>query len=127
LVGLTPVTTGAVGSVPAGALVAVAGPASAEDAVTLLLLWTTAGVRLLEVTTAFTVIVPLVNGLVLAVHEICCPLGAPHTHPVPEAPTGSAPLGTVSVTVTGEFSAAPEELAATVYVTGLPGDSVAAA
>ncbi len=69
---------------------------------------------LLEVTTPLTVIVPLVNGLVLFVHEICCRLGAPHTHPGPEAPTGRTPLGRVSVTVTGGFSAAPEELAATV-------------
>ena len=65
-------------------------------------------------TTPFTVIVPLVNGLVLLVHDICCPLGAPQTQPVPEAPTGSTPAGRVSVTVTGWFSAAPEELAATV-------------
>ena len=88
--------------------------------------WTTAGVTLLEVTTPFTVIVPLVNGLVLFVHEIDCPLGAAHTQPGPEAPTGSTPAGRVSVTVTGWFSAAPDELAATVYVTGVPGVSVEA-
>jgi hypothetical protein len=61
----------------------------------------------------FTVIVPLVNGLVLSVHEICCPLGAPHTHPVPSAPAGTTPPGRVSVTVTGEFSGGPDEDAAT--------------
>jgi hypothetical protein len=33
---------------------------------------------------------------------------------VPEAPTGSTPAGRVSVTVTGWFSVAPEELADTV-------------
>jgi hypothetical protein len=65
------------------------------------------------VTTPFTVIVPLVNGLTLLVHDICCPLGAAQTQPVPEAPTGSTPVGRVSVTVTGWFSAAPEELDAT--------------
>ena len=65
-------------------------------------------------TTPFTVIVPLVNGLVLFVHDICWPLGAPQTQPGPDAPTGTTPAGRVSVTVTGEFSAAPEELAATV-------------
>src|SRR5580700_4488198 len=127
LVGLTPVTVGAAGTAPAGALDDVAGAASPDDAIALLALWTKAGVTLLEVTTAFTVIVPLVNGLVLFVHDICCPDGAPHTHPGPDAPTGRTPLGTVSVTVTGRFSAAPAELAATVYVTGLPGDSDAAA
>ena len=90
--------------------------------------WIRAGVTLLEFTTPFTVIVPLVNGLVLLVHDICCPIGAPHTQPVPEAPRPAAtPLGRVSVTVTGKFSVAPDELAATLYVTGLPGDRVAAA
>src|SRR5580693_5077383 len=127
LVGLRPVTAGAPGTVPAGALDDVAGLASPEDATAVVLDWISAGVTLLEVTTPFTVIVPLVNGLELLVHEICCPLGAPHTHPGPDAPTGRTPLGRVSVTVTGEFSAAPDELAATVYVTGLPGDSDAAA
>jgi hypothetical protein len=121
------VTTGAAGTVPAGALNDVAGLASPDDATAVVLDWISAGVTLLEVTTPFTVIVPLVNGLELLVHEICCPLGAPHTHPGPDAPTGRTPLGRVSVTVTGEFSAAPDELAATVYVTGLPGDSDAAA
>ena len=110
---VTLVTTGAAGRVPAGALDDVAGLASLEDATTVLLAWITAGVTLLEVTTPLTVIVPLVNGLVLSVHDICCPLGAPHTHPDPEAPTGRTPAGSVSVTVTGWFSAAPDELAAT--------------
>src|SRR3984885_1354913 len=114
LAGLMPVTFGAAGTVPAGALDDVAGLASPEDATAVVLVWISAGVTPLEVTTPFTVIVPLVNGLVLFVHEICCPDGAPHTHPGPEAPTGRTPLGRVSVTVTGEFSAAPEELAATV-------------
>ena len=68
---------------------------------------------LAEVTTPFTVIVPLVNGLVLFVHDICCPDGAAHTQPGPDAPTGSTPAGSVSVIVTGWFSAAPEELAVT--------------
>jgi hypothetical protein len=114
LAGDTPVTFGAAGSVPAGALDDVAGLASLEDAIAEVLAWICAGVMLAEVTTPFTVIVPLVNGLVLFVHDICCPLGAPHAHPAPDAATGSTPLGSVSVTVTGEFSAAPEELAATV-------------
>src|SRR5580700_5377257 len=114
LAGLMPATAGAAGTVPGGALDDVAGLASPEDATAVVLDWTSAGVTLLEVTTPFTVIVPLVNGLVLFVHDICCPLGAPHTHPVPEAATGRTPLGRVSVTVTGEFSGAPEELAATV-------------
>src|SRR5579872_534753 len=126
LTGVTAMTTGAAGTVPAGALDDVPGLPSLEDATTLVALWIRAGVTVPEVTTPFTVIVPLVNGLVLFVHDICCPLGAPHTHPVPDAPTGTTPLGRVSVTVTGRFSAAPEELAATVYVTGLPGVSVAA-
>src|SRR5450755_2106882 len=114
LAGVTATTTGAAGTVPAGALDAVAGPPSPEDTSALVPLWTRAGVTAAELTTPFTVIVPLVNGLVLLVHDICCPDGAPHTHPVPEAPTGMTPDGRVSVTVTGEFSAAPEELAVTV-------------
>jgi len=65
------------------------------------------------VTTPLTVIVPLVNGLVLLVHEICWPLRAPQTHPVPEAPAGSTPAGRVSVIVAGWFSVPPEELAVT--------------
>ena len=80
LVGLTPVTTGAAGTVPAGALDDVAGLASAEDATALVLDWIRAGVTLLEVTTPFTVIVPVVNGLVLLVHDICCPRRRP-AHP----------------------------------------------
>src|SRR6202042_836860 len=114
LAGLMPVTFGAAGTVPAGALDDVAGLASPEDATAVVLVWIRAGVTPLEFTTPFTVIVPLVNGLVLFVHEICCPDGAPHTHPAPDAPTGRTPLGRVSVTVTGKVSAAPEELAATV-------------
>ncbi len=104
---------GGAGTVPAGALDDIPGLASLEDATALVLDWTRAGVTLLEFTTPFTVIVPLVNGLVLLVHDICCPIGAPHAHPVPAAPTGRTPLGRVSVTVTGKFSVAPEELAAT--------------
>ena len=127
LVGLRPVMDGAAGTVPAGALDDDAGSASPEDATAVLLVWISAGATLPEVTIPFTVMVPLMNGLVLSVHDICCPLGAPHTHPLPDAPTGTTPLGRVSVTVTGEFSAAPDELAATVYVTGLPTDSDAAA
>ncbi|HEY4994424.1 MAG TPA: hypothetical protein VII33_20325, partial [Nakamurella sp.] len=84
LLGLMPVTLGAVGTVPADALDDIPGLASLEDATALLLDWTIAGVTLLEFTTPFTVIVPLVNGLVLFVHDICCPLGAPHTHPGPD-------------------------------------------
>ena len=87
--------------------------ASPEDATAVVPDATSAAVMLPDVTTPFTVIVPLVNGLVLSVHEICCPLGAAHTHPVPSAPTGTTPLGSVSVTVTGEFSVAPDEDAAT--------------
>ena len=113
LVGLMLVTAGADGTVPAGALDDVAGLASAEDAIAVVLDWIMAGVTLPDLTTPFTVMVPLVNGLVVLVHEICCPLGAAHVHPVPDAPTGSTPAGSVSVTVTGEFSVAPEELAAT--------------
>ena len=108
------VTVGAVGTVPAVALDDVAGLASLLDAVALVLpACTSAGVTLLEVTTPLTVIVPLVNGLVLLVHDICCPLGAAADPAGPEAPTGSTPAGRVSVSVTGWFSAAPEELAAT--------------
>src|SRR5580700_369097 len=114
LIGVTVRTTGAAGTTPAGAFDDIAGLASPEDATTVVLDWMSAGVTPAEFTTAFTVIVPLVNGLVLFVHEICCPAGAPHTHPAPDAPTGRTPLGRVSVTVTGEVSAAPEELAATV-------------
>src|SRR5450755_38540 len=126
LFGVIPVTFGAAGTVPAGALDDVAGLASAEDATAVVLDWTTAGVTVPDFTTPFTVIVPLVNGLVLLVHEICCPDGAPHTHPGPSAPTGRTPVGRVSVTVTGEFSAAPEELTATWYVIELPAARVAA-
>src|ERR1700735_756996 len=111
--GVRPVTAGAAGTVPAGALDDVAGLASPEEATAVVLVWTRAGVTPPEVTTALTVIVPLVNGLVLFVHDTCCPLGAPHTHPVPEAPPGTTPAGRVGVTVTGRFSAAPVELAAT--------------
>src|SRR5580658_905540 len=114
LVGVTVRTTGAAGTTPAGAVDDMAGLASPEDATTVVLDWMSAEVTLPEFTTAFTVIVPLVNGLVLLVHEICCPAGAPHTQPGPEAPAGSTPAGRVSVTVTGKFSAAPEELAVTV-------------
>jgi hypothetical protein len=113
LVGLSPVTLGALGSVPAGALVDVAGLASAEDATTVLAVWISDGVTLEEVTTPLTMIVPLVNGLDVEVQETCWPLGAAQVQPVPEAPTGSTPLGSVSVTVTGWFSVAPDELAAT--------------
>jgi hypothetical protein len=113
LVGLRLVTVGAAGTVPAGALDEVAGLASDEDATAVVLDCTTAWVTLLDVTTPFTVIVPLMNGLILLVHDIDCPEGAAHTHPVPKAPTGRTPAGSVSVAVTGEFSAAPEELAAT--------------
>src|ERR1700735_1014429 len=105
LIGVTARTSGAAGTVPAGALDDVAGLASLDDATALVALWIRAGVTLPEFTTAFTVIVPLVNGLVLLVHEICCPLGAPHTHPGPAAAAGTTPLGRVSVTVTGKFSA----------------------
>ncbi len=89
--------------------------------------WMMAGVMLPDVTTPFTVIEPLVNVPAVLVHEICCPIGEPHTHPVPSALTGTTPAGSVSVTVTGTVSAAPDELAVTTYVTGLPGASVAAA
>jgi hypothetical protein len=99
--------------VPAGALDEVAGLASAEDATAVVLDWTRDWVTLLELTTPFTVMVPVENGLVLLVHEICWPDGAPQTHPVPDAPTGFTPAGNVWVTVTGEFSVAPEELATT--------------
>src|SRR5450432_1943823 len=58
LVGLIPVTLGAAGTVPAGALDEVAGLASAEDATAVLLDWTIAGVTLLDFTTPFTMIVP---------------------------------------------------------------------
>ena len=83
LVGVMAVTVGAAGTVPAVALDDTAGLASLLDAVAVLPACTRAGVRLLEVTTPLTVIVPLVNGLVLFVHDICCPLGAPQTQPVP--------------------------------------------
>ena len=65
LAGVTLVTLGAAGSGPAGALVDMAGLASAEEATALLLDWTRAGVTLPEFTTPFTVTVPLVNGLLL--------------------------------------------------------------
>ena len=83
LVGVMAVTVGAAGTVPAVALDDTAGLASLLDAVAVLPACTRAGVRLLEVTTPLTVIVPLVNGLPLLVHDICCPLGAPQTQPVP--------------------------------------------
>jgi hypothetical protein len=111
LAGETAVTTGGDGSVPAGALDEVAGLASPEEATADVLDWTIAGVTLLEVTTAFTVIVPLENGLVLLVQEICWPTGAAHTQPGPDAPTGTTPAGSVCVTVTGRVSVAPDELA----------------
>src|ERR1700733_2607585 len=59
LAGETPVTTGAAGTVPAGALDDVAGLASEEDAIALVLDWIRAGVTLPEVTTPFTTIVPV--------------------------------------------------------------------
>ena len=95
LVGVMAVTVGAEGTVPAGALEDVAGLASVEDATALVADWTWAWVTLLEVTTAFTVIVPLVNGVLVLVHEIDCPLGAAQVQPVPEAPTGTTPAGRV--------------------------------
>jgi hypothetical protein len=106
------VTAGAVGSVSSGALDDVPGSPSSEDASAVADSITVA-VMLPDVTIPFTVTVPPVNGLVLSVHEICCPLGAPHTHPGPDAPTGTTPLGRVSVTVTGESSVGPDEDAAT--------------
>jgi hypothetical protein len=106
-------TVGAAGTVPAAALDDTAGLASPLDAVAVLPACTRADVRLLAVTTPLTQIAPLVNGLVLFVHDICCPLGTPQTQPVPEAPTGSTPAGMVSVSVTGWFSVAPEELTST--------------
>jgi hypothetical protein len=77
------VTVGAAGTVPAVELDDTAGLASPLEAVAVLPACTRAGVRLLEVTTPLTVIVPLVNGLPLLVHDICCPLGAPQTQPAP--------------------------------------------
>src|ERR1700681_4695875 len=74
LTGVTAMTAGAAGTVPAGALYDDPGLPSLEDATTLVALWIRAGVTVPELTTAFTVIVPLVNGLVLFVHDICCPL-----------------------------------------------------
>jgi hypothetical protein len=111
LVGEMAVTTGADGSVPAGADVDVAGLASLDDATVVVLLAMMDGVTLEEVTTPFTVTVPLVNGVPLLVQEICWPLGAAHTQPVPDALTGRTPAGKVTVTVTGWFSAGPLELA----------------
>ena len=102
------------GTVPAGALEDVAGLASPEDADRVVPDWTRAGVTLPELTTPFTVIVPLVNGLVLFVHEICCPLGAPQAQPGPNALDRQQPGRQSLGQVTGWFSAAPEELAATV-------------
>src|ERR1700683_823228 len=64
LVGVTAMTNGAAGTVPAGAVDDVPGLPSLEDATTLVALWIRAGVTVPELTTPFTVIVPLMNGLV---------------------------------------------------------------
>src|SRR6185437_15177211 len=82
LVGLMLVTVGAVGGVPA-VPVALAGLPSDEEMVAVVPLATVAEVKVLPVATALTVIAPLVNGLPVVVHEICCPLGVPQLHPVP--------------------------------------------
>jgi hypothetical protein len=94
-VGLTELTVGARGNVPPGADVLVAGLPSAEDTSAVVEVWISDWVTLVEVTTAFTVNDPLVNGLVVLVHEIDCPTGTAHVQPVPEAPTGTTPLGSV--------------------------------
>src|ERR1700684_2635624 len=62
LVGDRLVTIGAEGVVPAGALDDMAGPASLDDATTLLAVWIKDEVTLLPVTIALTVMVPLVKG-----------------------------------------------------------------
>src|ERR1700724_749614 len=56
LVGMTAMTTGAAGTVPAGALDDVPGLPSPEDATALVALWIRAGVTVPELTTPFTVI-----------------------------------------------------------------------
>jgi hypothetical protein len=114
LVGLIAVSVGADGSVPAGAVLADAGLASLEETEAVLPFCTVDWVTLLPVTTPFTVIEPLVNGLVVLVQEMVWPLGAPQVQPVPKALTGSTPDGSVSVIVTGWFSVAPLWVAVTV-------------
>jgi hypothetical protein len=114
LVGLMPVTTGADGTAPAGALDAVAGAASADPASADVPPVINADVTLLDVTTPLTVMLPLVKGLDVDVHEICCPDGAAQVQPVPDATKGTTPVGRVWVMVTGWFSVAPLAVAVTV-------------
>ena len=59
-------------------------------------------------------VVPAAKGALLFVQVIFCPTGAAQTQPVPNAPTGTTPAGTVSVTEIGEVSSVP---AATLGVT----------
>ncbi len=52
-------------------------------------------------------VVPLGNGVPEFVQVIFCPDGAPQTQPLPNAPTGTTPAGSVSVTEIGCVSLAP--------------------
>src|SRR4051794_27730667 len=101
MAGLTPVTVGGAGLVPAGLLVVYAARPWSDDAVTTDAVCTVdTGVT--AVATAVTVtggrLDPAANGPDEFVHVIVCPDGAAHVQPVPDAPSGFRPAGTVSVT-----------------------------
>ena len=65
---------------------------------------------------------PAANGVELLVQVITCPDGAAQVQPDPYAPTGVTPVGSVTLTDTGELSLAPEAetLGESAYVTGAP-------
>src|SRR5580692_3860416 len=93
---------GAVGTVPAVALVAMPGLPSAEDAVAVELDWIFEEVTPDAVTMPSTVIggsdAPAANGVLLSVQVITWPTGAAQVQPVPYAPVGVTPAGSVSLT-----------------------------
>jgi hypothetical protein len=93
---------GAVARVPAVVTVSVPGLASAEDAVDGDPLWIVEAATLAAVTIATTVstvgALPWLNDVPLVVHVMVRPTTGWQTQPVPKAPTGTTPVGTVWVT-----------------------------
>jgi hypothetical protein len=118
ITGDTATPVGAAGTVPAVIAESVAGLASVDETTVDELPWTTAADTLAPVTMASTVsagrAVPLTKADALVVQVMARPTGAAHTHPVPKAPTGTTPVGTVWVTEIGLVTSAPAStLAAT--------------
>ena len=54
-------------------------------------------------------VVPLVKDVAVVAQVMALAMGAAHTHPLPKAPTGTTPVGTVWVTEIALVSLAPAE------------------